>query len=155
MGRRCDGRSRSWTGARWLAHRGLQLALCLLHQPADRRPRLARHDDFSARGRTERHGETGLVRFRHLEPDDRRTAGHVGPWRATRLVRLWRDRHRGHHRCLGTLLVPRAHLHRAATLREAIAVPRSQLHCRDYFHRHRRAHLLRLPGAARPISKFS
>ena len=46
---RRDGRARPRPGARRLADRELQLALCLLHQPADRHSRADRHHRLSCR----------------------------------------------------------------------------------------------------------
>ena len=51
--RRGHGRPRPRPGARRLAHRELHLALGFLHQPADRRPRLARHHQLPAGDRRE------------------------------------------------------------------------------------------------------
>ena len=54
VGRRGDGRSRPRPGARRLADRGLYLALCLLHQCADRHSLLPRHEGLSDRHREQR-----------------------------------------------------------------------------------------------------
>ena len=80
--RRRDGRSGARAGARRLADRELQLALRLLHQSADRHPRLLGIIAFLPETPRERRREAGLVRLRHLEPGDRRAAGHARPRRA-------------------------------------------------------------------------
>ena len=55
----------------WLTE-NYQLALRLLHQPADRHSLPARHDRLSARDGSATQRETRLVRLRHFEPRARR-----------------------------------------------------------------------------------
>ncbi len=77
MGGRGDGRSCPRSGSRRLADRELHVALCLLHQCADRHHLLPRHESFSDRHPEQRWREAGLVRLRHAEPGDRRGAAYA------------------------------------------------------------------------------
>ena len=151
-----DGRARARSGARRLADRELQLALRVLHQPADRRARLPRHDRRSCRT-TERKAAAKLdwFGFGTLSLAIGALAGPARPRRAARLVRLRRDLDRGDRRGLGVLSVSRPHLHGRRALRAPGAVPRPQFRGRHALHRHRRPHLLRLDGAAAALSAES
>ncbi len=73
-GGRGNGRPGAWAGDWWLADRGLQLALCFLHQPADRCVRLHRDHRLSAGLRAKCRRQAGLVRLRYFKPRDRRHA---------------------------------------------------------------------------------
>ena len=116
VGRARDGRPDPRPDARRLADRELQLALGLLHQPADRH-RSPSSASPAFLPETERNAGAKLdwFGFGTLEPRDRRAAGHARPRRAARLVRLRRDLDRGDRRRLGLLPVPRPHLHGATS----------------------------------------
>ena len=105
-----DGGPDPGPDARRLADRGLQLALGVLHQRADRHPDLRRPLGLSQRNQDQQ-DRLRLVRLRHaldrhrLVPDDAR------PRRAARLVLLDRDLDRGRAGGARLLSLPGADLH--------------------------------------------
>ena len=111
VGRRRDGRADSRPHARRLAHRVLQLALGVLHQPALRAVGLAGFGDLCQGNR-----DRPLAPFRpagvcHVEPGNRRPADDAGPRRVAGLVRQPGSRDRGHAHRPVSLPLRRAHVH--------------------------------------------
>ena len=108
------GRPGARAGDRRLADRQSQLALGLLHQPADRRARLRRHLRSSCHEtKAASRSEARLARLRHAQPRHRRAAALPRPRRAARLVLLGRNHDRGRRLRLALLPLPRPHLHGA------------------------------------------
>ena len=124
-----DGRPGAGPGDRRLADRQHQLALGVLHQPADRRAGLRRrHRSSSPRPARASRARLDWLGFGALSVAIGGAAALPRPRRAARLVRLRRDPHRGGRLRLGLLHLPRPHLHGRAAVREPAAVPRPQLH---------------------------
>ncbi len=147
-----DGRAGARPGDRRLADRQHQLALGLLHQRADRRAGLRRHQHIRHRDQEGRAGQARLARLRRAQHRDRRAADFPRSRRAARLVLVGRNHHRGDRLRGGLLRLPGPHVHCEVLLRESETVSRSQFFDQFRVHFHRRRHLSRVAGADDALS---
>ena len=121
-----DGRAGAGAGDRRLVDRQHQLALGVLHQRADRRAGVRRHQLLRARDQEGRRRQARLARLRRAERRHRRAADFSRSRRAARLVLVRRNPDRGDRLRVRVLCLPRPHVHGFALVREPAVVSRPQ-----------------------------